>query len=109
MSNPGTGPRRPQPKSLRWQGNRTADYRVCPTMPSYNLRENVKYDMNWGRSQLTPWGIIVYPHGPVDAVVQPDTPAVPLAVKRPSNYVYMPYDTVTPSSVRAYDTSRRMY
>lgn len=101
--NPGTGPTLvPQAPHLRWRGNRDADYKECKHRAYYNLGTNVAYDMNWGRSMLSPYGVSLYPKVPLDVVQYEDIPSVPFAHARESTYRRAPWD---PSHVTAYDSA----
>lgn len=108
--NPGTGPDYPDGPVMRWQDNRTIDYRVQRATPGLSWFNNVPYDRNWGRSMFTPWDTALYPKAPINAVTHDRTPAGTFSVHCPTTYQPISYDPVTPETVASYDNlSRKLW
>lgn len=102
----GSGPTLQPQGWLVFRGNHDADYKVLRAQRmNYNVLNNVPYDMNWGRSMLTPFDTAFYPHDRIETIFE-QVPSNPLAIPRATDWRQLPFDPLpTPSHVRAYDTS----
>ncbi len=102
----GSGPTLQPQGWLVFRGNHDADYTVLRAQRmNHNVLNNVPYDMNWGRSMLTPFDTAFYPHDRIESIFE-QVPSNPYAIPRATDWRQLPFDPLpTPSHVRAYDTS----
>ncbi len=69
----------------------TASYVVKRELKSYNVANEIPFDRNWGRS-TNQFPLFTGAGLQPQFVQDSETPAIPFAFARPTDYQYLPYD-----------------